>query len=374
MPLTAQDNLSDNHKISSLSNSALIAFLFPFLFVLQNPTLKDYFEIDTGPKVYHYFLPVFIITFLPRVQLRQAAPLLIFAIAVALNIFITATVNPQLVNLALFLLFAVAATGVDDRHDGFFRSGCLLAAGAILANVVVHLPGIVETAADNIEGRAIYPTLMAGGVNIEASTFVLLLIYALPNSIAIITLCTTLIIYASKSRAVILIIIIHLLVAIRPKLLHRRSLFLIAGLLTSCIFLFIFTDAGDSILARLVDIGSDPGSIGRIMLYEAAISASDCFMFGCGVGSAQDIIKSSRVADFFENNFHNVYLQQLVEIGVFGLASYILILTSAIRTAIHSRQLNCTVVLVAVALLSLIQFTGYEIITAYFIGRGLRNS
>lgn len=361
-----------------ISFAQLVLLVFPFLFIYQNPQLKDYFDISPGPKIYHYFLPLFFLAFLFRGRRRRLAPVAALAAVVLLNVLVTRLISQQLATFVLFCMTCVAAAAVSDENDDWFRVGCGLAIAAIVLNMVLHIPEILSSGADNAEDRAIYPTLLAAGVNIELSTLVLLLIYVAPRWIAGISVLVFFLYAVFGTRAVLLIWCVYVALAHGAVLKAglRRHFFslLAAGALAAGAFAVFWLDQFEfTFLDRVLQIGKDPGSIGRLMLYEVAFSSSDCFAFGCGLGSAQELIRHTRIANFFEDNFHNVYLQLLVEIGVPGLCAYLALWWRGVRKGRASGDTGLYVCLFAIGVLSLIQFTGYEIITAYFLGRALHD-
>lgn len=355
-----------------------ILLIFPFLLILQNPGLKDYFEIESGPKIYHYFLPFFIGAFLLRSRGKKMGLVYLLTFFAVISTITSGQLRMQFLSFLLFVFTCIAASGVSDENDEWFRKGCLIAIGAIFLNILLHIPEIISSGAQNAEERAIYPTLMAAGVNIELSTLVLLLIYAMPKSIGLISIATLLLYYVFKTRTIVIIWLIYMAFVYRDilkaALIRHGRLLVFAAVVISIGGLITLIEMEIISVERLVQIGRDPGSIGRLMLYEVAFTSSECFSTGCGIGSAQEIIQNTRVADFFEDNFHNVYLQILVEMGVLGLFSYVLLMINAIKSAKKKHDIGLYVCLLSIAMVNFIQFTGFEILTAYFIGRALRDS
>ena len=73
----------------------------------------------------------------------------------------------------------------------------------------------------------------------------------------------------------------------------------------------------------------------------------------------------------FEDNFHNVYLQFLVESGVSGLLVYLYMLVSSYigaRNRLADSGLSISIICVGV--MGLVEFNGLEFLTAFLIGMG----
>ena len=357
----------------------LLLFVFPFLFIYQNPELREYFDIKPGPKIYHYFLPFFFAAFTFRSAPRKLRPIGILVGVVVVNLLLTRHFSQELANFILFTLTCICASAVSPEEDRWFRAGCWVAICAICTNMLLHLPEIMTSGANNAEDRAIYPTLLAAGVNIELSTLVLLLVYVAAEWFLPLTVIVFLLYAVFGTRAVLVVWCLYVGLAYAgsiKRLLQRHWFKLLAGvmLIGGGVVLVMGDNLQFTFLDRVLAIGTDPGSIGRLMLYQVAFSATDCFALGCGLGSAHELISNTRIANFFEDNFHNVYLQLMVEVGIPGLLAYVAVYWTAARNSIRQRDRGLYVCIVGLAALSCIQFTGYEIITAYFLGRALHGS
>jgi hypothetical protein len=134
---------------------------------------------------------------------------------------------------------------------------------------------------------------------------------------------------------------------------------------------FLFSPLADVILNRLSESGNpeEGGSAGRIAMW---INFPDAFadnLFGCGAGNAMNAIESVSGRSFEEGNIHNVYMQNALDFGLFGLFLYIIIVFAFLlkeRKTMFSNPFAG--VLLGYILASLIQFGGSESLLFIFVG------
>lgn len=362
---------------------ALPFFLFPIAYVLQNPFLEPYGESSTL-KLYHIVALLIILNL--RIYLQKTAILLalLYLISILIPTFINPFINTRTVNGVLFTLTLIGSSGASAIDRKYASNGSLVAVALISAKMLYQLPVILTSAYENIEGRPLYPTFMAGGVNIEITTLFILTLFSLSKLPHIQLTLLTISFFLTKTRSLGLIPIAQILANLqtqkparnnkkkRPPLLLTISAF--------ALLLFLLNQTGfieiEKITSRITQIfGGEPGSDGRILLYQVALNSSHCFVLGCGLGSATAAIASSPLAEFFEDNFHNVYLQQLFELGMLGALTYLTLFITSIR---HSRRkiqdIGLTSALLAVFLLNAVQFNGFELLTAFLLGLGLSHA
>ena len=353
--------------------------LLPVAYVVQNPTLADYEDIASGAKPYH-LIALLLFLFAARSAPRRALlAALCYLIALLFSSVLNFRVDARLVNAVGFLLVFIGASGARGGDMDWARRGAGIAAGLILLETLFHLPLIISSAADNAEGRPLYPTLLAGGINIEVSTLMILLGWAWSRSFMAVGGVSFAVFLLTQTRSVFAVFPAALMAKLTvPKKRPRRPLALrllpyaivtalAGGLLASGI-----VDL-DNIAARLTNsFGEEPGSQGRILLYLVAFNASDCYLTGCGLGSASEMIAASSIANFFEDNFHNVYIQQLVEVGVLGLLVYIGLFWMALRGARgRLKDVGLGLAISTTFLMGFLQFNGYEFLTALLLGLGV---
>lgn len=354
-------------------------FLLPIAYVVQNPTLASYEDVASGLKPYHVVALLLFIVSASKVPRYAMLAALAYAVPLLLSSVANLRFDVRLLNAIGFLLVFMAAATATAREMIWARKGAIVAASAIIVVAVVHLPTILSSMSENVEGRSLYPTLLAGGVNIEATTLCILLAWIFGAQM-LWTVCAVPLIYILMQTRSVIFVLPALWLANR----HRKSFGLkslsyrwkvgIAVGVTIVAIGLLSTGAIDleKILVRFENIGGDDnGSMGRLVLYDIAFSSTDCYVLGCGVGAGAEMIRTYGLAALFEDNFHNVFLQQLIEVGVVGMAVYVAIFWFAYRGAIKNlKDIGLGAAIVAIFLMSFVQFAGYDFITAFLLGLG----
>ena len=348
----------------------------PILYVIQNPTFREYDDIQSGIKPHH---GVALILFLIGAYRAPARSWLIAFILMVIAAITTLSsglpiLNTRVLNGLMFLMAFLGAAGADGADRDMARKGAGWACVLIAVTTLWQLPTIISTAASNIEGRSLYPTIMSGGINIQASTFIILYAFSVSAAISPLLGAVALTFLLTQTRAIFLVLPATLIdnFARRSNARQmRRNAILFTALIAVTIpvatsGMFDVT----KILERLSSaLSGDAGTEGRSMLLYIAGLHSDCFSLGCGLGSASEFIALSAYSSAFEDNFHNVYVQMLTELGTAGFISYSLILISAYRFA-RSKTLdkNLSVAILATIIMNLVEFNGFEFLTAFLAG------
>jgi O-antigen ligase len=165
---------------------------------------------------------------------------------------------------------------------------------------------------------------------------------------------------------------------------RRPGLRLVGGavvLATMGALLFRLT-SGDSglaagpayVLERFQNVGDEPGSLGRVALWRGGLGVFARYPLGVGQGNAVPQIRHLLGADLPENNLHNVYLQQLVDAGIPGLASYLVVVAATLHRLVRSRGQDRLLIYVACYFaLGTLQFSGADFLLWLVFGlqRGL---
>ncbi|WP_159439444.1 O-antigen ligase family protein [Vibrio spartinae] len=106
---------------------------------------------------------------------------------------------------------------------------------------------------------------------------------------------------------------------------------------------------------------------GRGMLWLAGLQLLKTNLTGYGIGNSVAFARDLIGINFIENNFHNVYLQYLLDMGVIPLLLYLYILFNRVFRHYIIEFRNFITLFFVV---SLFQFTGYDIIFWFFLGIG----
>jgi len=123
------------------------------------------------------------------------------------------------------------------------------------------------------------------------------------------------------------------------KILRKHLLTIGAGIAIALLFLYA-TGAMSLIYGRLLSIISlkdDPAIVGRLGYWKAAahILADGAILLGVGSGSVAAVAQRYGLIDPF---LHNVYLQVLTELGIFGLTIFLWLLFNWVQTLWQATQ------------------------------------
>ena len=152
----------------------------------------------------------------------------------------------------------------------------------------------------------------------------------------------------------------------------KKILFVILMLvitLSIIVVVFAYTGIADNMIDRLVNIGKDGGSQGRIRMWKYVGEACLKNPFGYGAGNAILAVKNVSNLWYGEDNVHNLFFQMLLDFGIIGLIFYCTVISIFLKREWRKIIKNPIVAyLVAYLIISLIQFKGAEIITFYILG------
>lgn len=364
---------------------AWATLLMPIAYVIQNPMLVEYEQIASGPKAFHLAAILLFVVGAKGAPQRAISASLIYLTVLVLAALINYRVDLRMANAVGFLMVFLGASGTDHRGLVWARRGAAIAGWLILLKMTLQVPLIMLTAAENTEGRPLYPTLLAGGVNIEVSTLVLLMGWAYSKSRLVQWVLPTALYLITQTRTIFVVFLAAFISLPKSRSRKRTNRSLVGQMrnlllgLGGVVILLMLVESGivdfESHVARLTNsLGNEPGSQGRQLLYVVALNESDCYLPGCGVGAAAQIIANTPIAYFFEDNFHNVYLQQLIEVGVLGLLSYVVIFGVAFfRARNQIRDEGLAFAIFGTFLMGFLQFNGYELLTALLLGLGFSN-
>jgi hypothetical protein len=110
---------------------------------------------------------------------------------------------------------------------------------------------------------------------------------------------------------------------------------------------------------------------GRLSIWINSIALAKSNVFGSGVGFGFDLLRHQSGVEYRENNFHNIFIQFLVESGHFGLVLFLGSMVSTLRCAYAINELESFWFILTYLFLGLVQFTGYEVFFWLVIGHVL---
>ncbi len=310
-------------------------------------------EAAAGPalKAYHAVFVGFSLLLLARARIVRwrAEMVAYFAVTVAATVlaYLHFGVRPIIVNTA-FAAYAATVGGTLGDLAGARATARALrwTSVVVLAGVVVkgllHLPQIVAfLAAPN--GHPTLPVFFGGGPNLEATWVALAAAFHLGSGLFVpYVLAAGVVSVAYASRAGFIVCVLALgAAALRSVAARRRRR--VAGhrtepswgrrlvlLATTAAALagggWLAVHAGESIgyvSSRFADLGDDPGSVGRLTLWQGGLEVFVRHPFGVGQGNAVPQIERLIGTALPEDNLHNQYLQHLVETGVQGFTVFV---------------------------------------------------
>jgi len=322
---------------------------------LQMVTLTGVLASDAsaGPaaKAYHAAFVALSLLLLARGRIVRwpREMLAYFAVTMAATVvaYLHYGARPIFVNTA-FAAYAATVGGTLGALAG--ARGALRAlrwtSVAVLAAVIVkgllNLPQIIAfLAAPN--GHPTLPVFFGGGPNLEASWVALAAVFHVGTGLFVpYVLAAGVVSVAYASRAGIVVCVLALVAgAMRAMAARRRRrlagervatswlqrvvlLGSIAGALAGGAWLA--ARGGDSLAyvsSRFADVGEDPGSVGRLRLWQGGLDVFVRHPLGVGQGNAVGQIERLIGTSLPEDNLHNQYLQHLVETGVQGFVVFL---------------------------------------------------
>jgi O-antigen ligase len=144
----------------------------------------------------------------------------------------------------------------------------------------------------------------------------------------------------------------------------------VAGAVVVAVVINYFSEVG--VVQRILEIGSqaDPGTVGRFILWFAALEAFIAYPFGYGLGMAATFAASVSPLWGGENNVHNIYLQFAVDGGIQTLIAYLAIVFVVWRNFIawSNWRLPLGLACVIYQLFGLEELRGYDTLPFLLIG------
>lgn len=352
----------------------MLAILFVML-CLQSLTIINFGNFNL--KLVHLysicFLPLLVK--LNRIILPNKI-ITAFVIFIVGHAFIMAKnfgINSLLLNylFGYYLLIIVMNIGSDLTKDDWlklFRRCSFVFLGLVWMNNLQQIDIIIDFLNAPLH-HPVIKTLIGGGVNIEASWLNLFCFFFGLSKTGTIyfTLCVlTTIIYMSRAAMVILVLYMCFSIFF---LFDRNKIF---SLLSRGFILFASVYAygkSNYMVSRFANIGNEPGSIGRLKMYEVVPDALITYPFGCGIGNCMNVLREVSGINFYEGNLHNVFLQMFIDLGWIGGLVYLVIILVFVKKRFFELKLNSILALLfAYLIISLIQFRGGDSIIFYILG------
>ncbi|WP_038178793.1 O-antigen ligase family protein [Vibrio rhizosphaerae] len=364
-------------SISPIKESSLFVSLLLFSIFFQ----FNFYELPNGStvKFYHILIPIISILIFIRSRffiLRNDVALFIL-VAVLVNIYkIYVWGGGFIIFQALYcLLIYYIASDVGIRIDAkklyvLLKRILFIFILAILIKDLIFIDELSRVYATNQQSLIDVYFFIGGGHNIEVTYLSLLTIFFIYErrvfyfSVGIIFILS--LIYLSR----IGIIEVAFLIYTRISLFFSRKKNILISFLMMCFVILIISIFNNvTIIHRMLHAFDEleVTTNGRGMLWLAAFELLKTNLTGYGIGNAVIFARELIGINFIENNFHNIYLQYFLDMGLVPLLLYLYIL---LNRFFRDYIVEFRGFLIIFFIVSLFQFTGYDIIFWFFLGIG----
>jgi len=358
-------------------------FLFTFCF-----SKYDIVEIQ-GLNLYFYHIVIFVLfaMFLLNLKYRKKISVpnkyitifVVWSLVITIISFTRFGINGLIVNYIVNYLFVIFLLNMKDEIGPYDYIKIIKSVfWIVLVLVYIKLLFNIEYVVDLLNG-VIYrlnmmPTFFAGGINIEASWIALFGVFLISEKKGIIYWGLSLIlavVYLSRVA-----IIINILVLLWWIIINKKYKQIFMGLIIFIAISIVLSRFGfiDMMMNRFYSIGNEPGSEGRIAMWEYVPEVVSENLIGYGCGNAIKIIEEKAGMEYTEQAIHNIYLQVLVDQGFFGLILYVGMITFLVVKEIKNKFQNpFAMFLIIFFIQGALQMSGAEQALAFVVGIYLQN-
>jgi hypothetical protein len=369
------------------SSYKIIYFLF-FLFILASVIqLGEFTTIYIGEKTALKYYQIFSLAFIPILfccsfTIPPKIVIFYFFYIILISILMSQIYglrNPLISYIwGFFMIVTIYSIGKYLKKEIIIS---IFQKIAILFLIIIWIKNFIYKEAFiiffiNPSIHPVIPTFSDGGVNLEA-TWVALLGFFLKSKKGYLYLLISLllsVLYTSRVGMILNFLYFCWLtyhIYLKAGILNFKRILQVSFITSIIGVFFLFSPLADTILNRLSESGSseEGGSAGRIAMW---VNFPDAFAnnpFGYGAGNAMIAIESVSGRNFEEVNIHNIYMQNALDFGLFGLFLYIIIVFAFLlkeRKTMFSNPFAG--VLLGYILASLIQFGGSESLLFIFVG------
>jgi O-antigen ligase len=272
--------------------------------------------------------------------------------------------------VALVFAFYAYLLGVGLSYNGEDYYDAISAAAFILLIIVTfkNIYFIDDFFSNGFYGSQV-PTVFSGGGNIESTWIILLALFSRLKFIFSLFAFAVSMLYASRAGFISFIVVYYFNILLNQGSVNIR-LFLYVFLMVCFALLLQFILVGNVLFDRIASVGDEANfEVGRIFLWGLALDLSFNNFMGYGVGLGVEAGRILSNIDFHENNFHNIYLQILVDNGAIGFFIFFSIILRVYYVSPANNNLkSLRFFLIAYLLLGLIQFTSLEMLFWFFLG------
>ena len=302
------------------------------------------------------------------------------AILISIFAYVTFGFHPAFINLLYcfyLLLLGMVCTrmlAANDLRRAMEWAGSVILAAITLKNFFYM--GEIAAAIGQLQDRVFVPTVVAGGTNMEA-TFALFAALFLRRSRFYWLVCTyafvLAIIYSSRvamvGAAIVFLYDVFSVQGASRDLLWRQvrmALLVLAALVG--LGWILSSPVVQFAIERFQNIGYEPGSIGRLVMWQTAPELILSHPMGVGAGHATDQLSLLIGMPVLEDNVHNIFLQVLLDLGILGLVSYVIMIVAVARRALPNLDHPLWLAIALYGLMGMLQFRAYDPFIFFWLG------
>lgn len=131
----------------------------------------------------------------------------------------------------------------------------------------------------------------------------------------------------------------------------------------------------ENVASRFVNVGNEPGSLGRLNMWKWIPKELSENMLGYGLGNGMEQIRENDPDTIIDGNIHNIYFQVLLDQGIPGLLVVVIIVMVFLLKEIHSMAENpLAIFLISYLVLGLIQYRFLDTPMWFIVGAYLSNN
>lgn len=301
-----------------------------------------------------------------------------FALISVLNMpkngFDTITLNYVFLYFVAALCLNLGKKARLERIRGLVQDVAVVVLGIVCVNALVNIEPISQYLIYQWDGHPDYPTVFNGGVNIEVSWLAMFGVFFRNDwkGRAYLGCVLALSLVFSSRSGLVLVALSALYVFVANAGLTSRRLARTLACLACCALaaLLLAIVCGMPVVDRLLSIGGDGGSLGRMSIWGYSLGAFQrAPLLGYGGGNAMNAVRELSGYVFNENNVHNIYLQILVDYGIVGMAFFATTVVLFMRSVVRERLSNpFSAFLVLYLVIGLIQFRGGDPLVGFMAG------
>lgn len=330
------------------------------------------FDISNGGLKYsHFFSIAFIFYALNGVRrvdnIGAYFVVLFFIYQLSLSFYLGSSLDSMAMIAFAFYAYLLGV-GIAFKGDGFFDAIKTASTIILLSIVVKNTFFIDEFISSGFYGAQV-PTLYSGGGNIEATWTMLLTLLVQSKLILGSFAFVVSALYASRAGFLAFLLVYYYSSLMMPAISKVRiTCYLLLLLLIAWFVQYILFD--NLLFGRVLMIGEEADlKVGRVFIWQQGLELLSNNLLGYGVGLGIEAARAISGVEFHENNFHNIYMQILVDAGLLGFFLYFVILAVHFKSKLNDKRLmSLKFFLFSYLILGVLEFTSLEMYFWFFFG------